>query len=409
MEIVAPQRLPHPVFLTEPPYAEYLRKFTTGDIRATHAQVRRFREFAGVGDPLADAVVAAMRAMPDGQGRVLLERAIEEGIDAVPQAPQEFRAFFAQVDEIPFWLDAEQIELGARTSRRSGILGLYALQGLALMGGYLASRPGKTLVATGNLRSAAPRRLVETASWWLDITEPKALTRFGTGFKNTLRVRILHAQVRAAMVRRPGWDYEAWDHPLNQVQTVGTLTLFSLAFLVGTHELGVRHTTREREAVVHMWRYIGYLQGIVPELVPTTEADTWRLFWLEAVTEFIPDEDSLRLARALADTFGPPEGENPASRLIHWAVSNYTGSYSRLVLGRRNADFLELPDSALFRTAVVATSTAVRSLELVRQLVPGATSISDRVGTATRRWLIDRGVREVRANLGYQTHEHPPV
>jgi hypothetical protein len=408
METVAPQRLPHPAFLTEPPYTEYLRKFAPGDIRGTREQVRRFREFAAMGDPLADSVVAAMRAMPDGQGRALLERAIEEGIDAVPGAPEEFRAFFAEVDHLPFWLDMGQVELGALTSRRSGVLGLYALQGLALMGGYLASRPGKTLVATGNLRSAAPRRLVETASWWVDVTEPKALTRFGTGFKNTLRVRILHAQVRAAMVRRPGWDYEAWDHPLNQVQTVGTLTLFSLAFLVGTHALGVRHTTREREAVVHMWRYVGYLQGIVPELLPTTEADTWRVFWLEAVTEFIPDEDSLRLARALAETFGP-EGEYPASRLAHWAISNYTGSYSRLVLGQRNADFLELPDSALFRTAVLATSAAVRSLEVARRLLPGGTLLSDRVGRATRRWMIDRGVREVRANLGYQTHERAPA
>lgn len=399
-----PALLPHPEFLTEAPYTGYLRKFATGDIRATQEQVDRFREFAHVGDPLADAVVAAMRELPGRQGRELLERAIERGIDAVPEAPEAFRAFFAQVDDIPFWLDMDQVELGARTCRRSGMLGLYALQGLALMGGYLASRPGKTLVATGNLRSATPRRLIETASWWVDITEAGALNRFGTGFKNTIRVRVMHAQVRAAMRRRPDWDYAAWDLPVNQVQTVGTLTLFSLAFLVGTHALGVRHTTREREAVVHLWRYVGHLQGIVPELLPTTEADTWRVFWLEAVTEFIPDEDSLRLARSLAETF-TPNGEYPIPKAVNWAFSNYFGSYSRMVLGRRNADFLELPDSRLFQAAVLATSFSVQALELARRALPGATELSDRVGGGTRRWLLRRAIRELGADVGYQTHE----
>lgn len=392
--------LPHPAFLTEYPYTRYLRKFASGDIRGTAEQVARFREFASVGDPLADAVVETIQAMPPGQGRRLFEQAVEQGIASIPDPPEAYRAFFAQVEEIPFWLDFEQVELGARTNRRSGMLGLYALQGLALMGGYLASRPSKTLVATGNLESAAPRRLVETASWWVDITEPGALTRFGTGFKNTLRVRLMHAQIRAAMRRRPDWDYRAWDEPVNQVQTLGTLILFSLAFLVGTHSLGLRYTEREREAVVHLWRYVGYLQGIVPELLPATEADTWRLFWLEAVTEFIPDEDSLRLARALRDTFGP-DGEYPVGRVAKWALTNYLGSYSRVVLGRRNADFLELPDSALFRTAVLGTSSAVLALDAVRRVLPGGTRMSEWLGGATRRWMLTQGIRTVRADTTY--------
>lgn len=393
--------LPHPEFLTEFPYNLFLRRFAPGEIRATRQQLERFRAFAAVGDPLADALVERMRATPGG--RHLFERALRDGIDSVPDAPEAFRELFAQVDEVPFWLDRRQLELGARATRRGGAWGLFALRGLALMGGYLASRPDKTLVATGNLEAAAPRRLVETASWWLDVTEPGGLARDAAGFQNSVRVRIMHAQVRAAMRRRRDWDYEAWDHPVNQVQTVGTLILFSLAFLVGTQALGMRYTAEERAAVVHLWRYVGYLMGIDAELLPATEADTWRMFWLEAATEFVPDEDSYRLAQALVGTVGP-DGKGVVERITRWALGNYVSSYSRLVLGRRNADYLGLPDNKPFQAAVLATSAANLTLELARPLLPGATRLSELIGARTRRRLVSQAVDAVHADLGYPDH-----
>ena len=397
------ERLPDPPFLTEFPFNLLLHRLAPHDIRASREQVERFRTFAAAGDPLADAVVAAMREVPGGRGQRLFEQALVEGIDAVPDPPEAFRAFFAQVDDVPFWVDTDQLEQGARAIRRSGVWGLFALRGLALMGGYLASRPDKTLVATGNLETAAPRRLVETASWWIDVTEPGALNRNGIGFQNALRVRIMHAQVRAAMRRRRDWDYEAWDHPVNQVQVVGTLVLFSLAFLVGTQAFGLRFSAKERAAVVHLWRYVGFLSGVDPELLPATESDTWRMFWLEAATEFVPDEDSFRLAQALTSTVGP-DGDGPLEQLLRWLVSNYLGSYSRLLLGRRNADFLGLPDNKPFQAAVLATSAANLALELARPLVPGATRISELIGALTRRRLVEQGIRAVRADLGYRQY-----
>lgn len=80
--------------------------------------------------------------------------------------------------------------------------------------------------------------------------------------------------------------------------------LFSLANLAGCQALGMRFSRRERDAVFHLWRYVGLVMGIDPELIPVTEDDTWRLFWLEADSEFHPDDDSYRLAQALHT--GPP-------------------------------------------------------------------------------------------------------
>ncbi|WP_243713279.1 oxygenase MpaB family protein [Actinomadura sp. 6K520] len=273
----------------------------------------------------------------------------------------------------------------------------------SLYGGYLASRANKTLVRTGDLDSMAPRRLAETASWWVDVTTPGGLGRFDTGFKQTLRVRIMHAQVRAAMRRRGDWDHDAWDAPINQVQMAGTLLLFSLVMLLGSRALGLQFSAADRAAAMHLWRYVGHLMGVHPGLLPAGEADAWRLLWLEGATEFRPDEDSRRLADSLMDAAAPlllpPRLKNsPVARRV---LTNYLFSYSRIVLGKRSADLLGAPDLKAYRAAVLGTATVVFALESVRRAVPAATRLSERAGQRRRTALIQRMLLE---QHGDRTH-----
>ena len=361
----AEERLIHPEWMTRPPFSIALRLFARADIRATPAGLAGFRAFATAGDPLADAVAGMMRGLPAGQGRALFERALTEGIAAVPGAPPALAAFFAEVDAEPPWLDRDLLERGCRVVERTGLLGMvFVMPMMGLYGGYLASRANKTLLRTGDLDSMAARRLAETANWWVDVTTPGGLDRFAPGFTGVLRVRIMHAQVRAAMAGRPDWDHAGWDEPVNQIQLAGTLLLFSLVMLLGSRLLGLRFSARDTEATLHLWRYVGHLMGVTPELVPVTEAEAWRLFWLEGATEFHPDADSRRLGQALlAASPGlllPPRWKRSprAGRLL----VNGQGAYARLVLGRRNADFLGAPDRRVSAPAMAAATeiTAAR-------------------------------------------------
>lgn len=55
----------------------------------------------------------------------------------------------------------------------------------------------------------------------------------------------------------------------------------------------------ESEAVIHQWRYAGYLMGVTSELLPATEREA-RLLWERSLaTQGEPDEDSVRLTHAL--------------------------------------------------------------------------------------------------------------
>jgi hypothetical protein len=398
-----------PVLFREFPYNVGMRLVAPGNIRPTAVQRDAYRRFTQIGDPLADDLVAAFRRLPTGVGRQQFETAVEHGIDAVDDPLPELVAFFAQVDARPYWVDQHKLDLAARVLGRIGVVaGFTSLAMLSLMGGYLASRADKTLVATGDLDQMAPRRLAETLAWTVDVTGAGALGRYETGFKGTVRVRLMHAMVRAGINRRPDWNYADWDQPVNQSTLAGTLLLFSLGNVVGSQALGLRFSRREKDAIYHLWRYVGYVIGVDVEILPTSELDTWRLLWLQADYEFRPDEDSRRLGQALAKTVGPlliGTDNTAMARVKRYVVTNFLCSYSRLILGKSNADALGLVDSLVFQALVVAVAGVNHVLEYPRLVIPGLTRRRERIGRRNLEELARRTMAQHNGDRTYQRHD----
>ncbi|QWF80684.1 oxygenase MpaB family protein [Amycolatopsis sp. CA-230715] len=398
-------RLPDPELFRQGGFWLASKLAFPGDIRGDERQVRRLRRFAGAEDPRADAVVAMIRRLPRGEGRELFEYALEHGIERVEEPPEELVAFFHDVEATPYWVDQDRVDRGARAITRTGLLGLFPLGDMSLMGGYLASRATKALVGTGEIEYNASRRLVETATWWIDVTTPGKLRHGERGYASALRVRLVHAHVRAAMNGREDWDYANWDRPVNQVQTTGTLLLFSLVFVFGTQLLGVRYTERERGDILHLWRYVGWLMGVDEELLPANEDDAWRMLWLLASTEFIPDEDSKRLAKALLDAHAQiGHGRGAVGKVLSHVSVRVHSSISRLVLGKANADFLELPNDPVAQSAVLVAAAVNFAAETVRPLIPGATALQERLGRAGRRTYVRRLGRIFAPDRSYAQH-----
>lgn len=403
------QRLPHPAMFRRYPIKMAIHLAPT-DMRATPEQVDTFRAFASQGDPLADAMVEEMRNIESGHGRRLFERALENGIDFVPEAGPALKALFHEVDAIPYWLDQNKLALGARTIQRTGLMGAYgALVDVSLMGGYLARKALKVLTRTGEIGQKAPRRIAETALWWMSVTDPGGLERHADGFKNTLRVRVTHAQVRAAMNRASDWNFAEWDTPVNQPQMAGTQLLFSLIGVLGMRVMGFRFTTEEVDAVIHLWRYVGHLIGVHHALLPANESDAWRLMWMLAETEFQPDNDSRALATALRDALPQLHGltdDNAITKWVSGLVVNYHSALSRLVLGSDNGDALGLDGKPMFTLAVAATSAVNFGVESVRKLIPGATAVSVRLGRSSRRLAMNRLAPPLNPDLTFSRDHH---
>jgi hypothetical protein len=398
-----------PPLFREFPFNIGLRLLAPGDIRPTPEQRERYRRFTQMGDPLADDLVAAFRRLPAGVGRAKFETALDHGIGAVDEPFPELVAFFEQVEARPYWVNQEKLDHAVRATARIGaVAGFTAMAMMSLMGGYLASRADKTLVATGDLEAMAPRRLAETLNWTVEVTGPGALDRFAAGFKGTLRVRLMHAMVRAGMNRRTDWDFADWDHPVNQSTMAGTLMLFSLGNVVGSQALGVQFSGRDKEALYHLWRYVGFLLGVDAELLPADEADTWRLLWLQADYEFRPDSDSTRLAQALRSAVGPlliGDSRHPLAHAGRAVTTELLCAYSRLILGNANADALELPDNKVAQLLVAGAATTGFALRYPLRMVPGLTRLREIIGRRNIESFAAQAMSMNRGDRSYRRHD----
>jgi hypothetical protein len=87
----------------------------------------------------------------------------------------------------------------------------------------------QTLAVSGVLARDVSKRLGETGQWLYDVARPHGLERYGEGFINTIRVRLVHALVRRAVLKKNDWvlkkndwDLETWGLPINQLDMVAT-------------------------------------------------------------------------------------------------------------------------------------------------------------------------------------------
>ncbi len=324
------------------------------------------------GDPLADAVVDALHGKVRAEREALLDRCLDHGIDAVKDAPDVLRAFFAEVDAVPFWADYDRMDRGGAVFLRSGILGGLVLGAASLVAGYCSPAGNKPLVFTGRLNYETPRRLGETTRFVQACSLAGGMRRHGDGFKAMVKVRLMHASVRRMLQRSERWREREWGVPINQADMAGTTLLFSWVALDALAKLGFVATPDERADFLHLWRYGGYLLGVREELRCATEAEAATLWEMLKTTQEPPDDDARALANALILGMNGrfPEGERERRIAFGYDLSRY-------LIGDQYADWLGYPKSSFARVFPV-----VKALGLG---VSGAALSSERVRKAMVR------------------------
>jgi ER-bound oxygenase mpaB/B'/Rubber oxygenase, catalytic domain len=337
--------------------------------RADDPRVLALRAATLQTDALGDALAHWLHSAGPA-GRRCFELALEHG-SGVPSAPPALVALLQQVERTPVWLDRSLLRVGSEAMLRQGPEGLCALSAVSLMGGYLSSCATKPLAATGALAERAPRRLAETTQFVHAIMTSGSFERGSEAFKTTLRVRLMHAQVRARLAASPSWQREHWGVPINQRDMVATHLSFTVAFILGVRALGRIVTRSECDAIMHLWRYVSFLLGTPDELVPKTFREGLEVGAIFNATEPGPDADSRALAQALMHAWGHDATalEAPLARRLFGA---FMVGYSRFVLGGQAADRLGLPDT-LWKFAPPLYASARLLGELVRVTAPGGT------------------------------------
>jgi hypothetical protein len=228
-------------------------------------------------DELGATLVRAMRRPKGDPERVTMaqfNRALAGGIDTVADAPAALCEFFAVVDRVPDWVDFDLLERGARAFRRLGTSREDVLLQLSLIGGYRFAGPADLLVETGGLTgSTAMRRLGETQKWAEAVGAPGGMRRDGEGFRLTVHVRAMHALVNHQFETNGRWDSGEYGLPINQSDQAATLGLFNSTLLLGVRALGRIVTRQESLAVMHLWKYVGWLMGVDDDWLFDTERE----------------------------------------------------------------------------------------------------------------------------------------
>ncbi|NPU93902.1 MAG: DUF2236 domain-containing protein [Gammaproteobacteria bacterium] len=333
------------------------------------------------GDPAMDKVVDWMFEVGPRHSKPLFDQALQRGIDSLTDPPPVLQEFFAIVDQAPPWLNRTRLEKGVNVAHLTGTVSFYVLRDMALMGGYAYfNSMNQTLAATGALSKDTALRLGETGKWLNDVTEPHGMERFGPGFITTLRVRLVHALVRRHLQNKAEWEPEKWGIPINQVDMLATYLAFGPATLMGARMFGLPIWPRQGAAVMHLWRYIGWLMGVDEQWLALNELDGLRKLFHTFMTHRLPDEKIRQLGQALRDEplsrhLSGLEGQPRRARFRHWFLYQMHMSNSSLILGPVQRRQLGLPMTIL--PWYPAATAPFRFIKLFYCQVRGGKTLAD--------------------------------
>src|SRR5690349_17142302 len=170
------------------------------------------------------------------------------------------------------------------------------------MASYTATAGNERLACSGGLREQAPRRVAETARFVTAVCAPNGMRPGAEGWRITLHVRLMHAQVRRLLWASGRWDRERWAEPINQHDMLATMLLFSEVYIEGLRVFGFSISDEEAEDWIHLWRLVAWVMGTEEALLPGNYAEATVLRELIQHTQGPPDTDSRELAAALLGT-----------------------------------------------------------------------------------------------------------
>lgn len=335
-------------------------------------------------DPVAEAFVDEVYLQGPGAatGRRLLDQALEQGVEAVAEAPPTMQHLFAELEVAPPWLNRELVEKGARVFRRLAPEN-FIFMGAITLEGYGENSVAKPLALTGAyVASSARQRFLETAAFWRDVSAPGGLAPGGQGRKTAIRVRIMHVFVRRRLVQHPAWSTTDWGLPINQGDALITLMAGSFTPGVLLNILGFRTSKDEVLALLHFWRYVGHLMGVQPRWYPETMEDAIRLAWL-ILTKGAgrAGDDERALAQSFMRIFeaGAADREKGlrhrlALGLAQGRLRGHVGLFVSPQTRQRN----DLPGGGLWSLLLLVEAGPRFLFHSLRRWLPGVEALSDR-------------------------------
>ena len=299
-----------------------------------------------VGDPEADAVVAYLNSLGRRESAEVLRDAMElpGGSELLHKHPP-VRHFMESLSQVPPWVDLEAFHPAYRMFHHNTRLVLAGMVAGVLVEGF-STNISKSFFITGRLRDSGVRRLRQNNRHMVEIFLPGGLERYGEGWKLSVRIRLIHAEVRHLLRDSDEWDIEASGTPVSAAHLAFAISAFSARLLKHIKALGAVASSEERESFMQVWRYSGHLMGIPDSILFEDEPHALRTFEIGRLCEPPVGLESIAMANALVNSAAMVVGITDPDR--RHQLSRYVYKISRAMIGRELAKELRFPRSSTF-------------------------------------------------------------
>lgn len=302
----------------------------------------KYMEYVTLADPVADAAVAALASFDQAKVHRLIQAGMDADEAAFREAPQALQDFFAEIETPPAWFDPEATYAGCRAFHQYSDLFIPAFFVVTLQNA--AALISKAFYLTGRVTTEhGLRRIRQNTRHFIEIMLPGSLSREGEGWKLSVRIRLVHAQVRRQIrAAADAWDESVYGAPLSGAHMALAAANFSATMLRQATKLGAELDAEARVSFMQTWRYASWLIGVPEELLfEGDEEKTAELYRVARVCEPPPSEEAVVIASSLVNALPDIAGiaKGPARR----AMTVHVQRVSRALLGDELADQLGFP------------------------------------------------------------------
>lgn len=302
------------------------------------------------GDVPADRLIA--NTFSQGKQAVLYGFLKLDSKQIEQQSNSPIKKFLITQRVKPTWFNAGKLQNGQRLFKH------YALEIMALLGAmslpycYAASPGNKALYLSDKMRSSPGKRLMDTASFVIEVLTPGSLDDKKKGPVHVNKVRLIHALSRHHLKTSPGWNMD-WGLPINQEDMAGTNLAFSYVILLGLQQSGFILSQKEKEDFLFTWRYIGYLLNINEILLPHSFTEARQLASTIKKRSFKKTEEGIILTSELLSYYKTSITPLQAE-LVH--------SQIRFYLGKEVAEMIGLTSDPI-RDRMASSVSTLKSLQ----------------------------------------------
>ena len=245
--------------MTQPP-AAYIEGYEKA--RALNPDLAdAYVEHTLVGDPLADAAMESLAEFDREKSHRLINAGMQGDDAGMREAPDALKELFSALDG-PSVVDFNPAlaDPGSRAFYKYSDMFFVALVLEAVITGFTTG-VSKSFYTTGRTAGNL-RRLRQNTRHMVEITLPGGMERHGDGWKLTVRIRLIHAQLRRMLLKSNAWDVSVDGLPLHMSHRALAATGFSAINLQSVRKLGVRLTEEESLGFMHIWHYVTWLLGV---------------------------------------------------------------------------------------------------------------------------------------------------